>query len=103
MADVVTTIVIVAFWPDVIAKVADAIATVCDSSYFWQMLLPRWLMECLPWVLIGRCYGQGGRWNSHWVNVLILILMSCVGTHPICEQMVFAYISIHGWVIDPYE
>ena len=42
-------------------------------------------MECLPWVLIGRCYGQGGGWNSHWVNVLILILMSCVGTHPICE------------------
>ena len=40
-------------------------------------------MECLPWVWIGRCYGQGGRWNSHWVN--ILILLSCVGPHPICE------------------
>ena len=32
--DVVTTIIIVAFWADVIAKVADVIATVCDSSYF---------------------------------------------------------------------
>ena len=42
-------------------------------------------MEYPPWVWIGRCYGQGGIWNSHWVNVLTLILMSYVGPHPICE------------------
>ena len=40
----------------------------------------------------GRCYSQGGRWNSHWVNVLVLILMFCVGPHPIYE--VDAYVSI---------
>ena len=36
--------VFVAIPADVIAKVADIIATVCDS-YHWQMLLPRWLMK----------------------------------------------------------
>ena len=43
----------------------------------------------------GRCYclvdwcklstvGVGGRWNSHWVNALVLILLFCVIPHPIC-------------------
>ena len=41
-------LIIIALQADVVAKVADVIATICDS--FWQMLLPRWLMECLPWV-----------------------------------------------------
>ena len=29
--------------------------------------------------------GVGGRWSSHWVNALVLILMFCAGPHPICE------------------
>ena len=37
-------IVIVAILADVIAKMVDVIAIVCDS-YHWQMLLARWLME----------------------------------------------------------
>ena len=28
--------------------------------------------------------GVGGRWNSHWVNALVLILLFCVIPHPIC-------------------
>ena len=28
--------------------------------------------------------GVGGRWNSHWVNALVVILMFCVIPHPIC-------------------
>ena len=31
----------------------------------------------------GRCYSQDGRWISHWVNVLVLILLFYVGPHPI--------------------
>ena len=27
--------------------------------------------------------GVGGRWNNHWVNALVLILMFCVIPHPI--------------------
>ena len=27
--------------------------------------------------------GVGGRWNSHWVNALVVILMFCVIPHPI--------------------
>ena len=34
VVDVVTTVVFVAFWTDVIAKVADVIATIFDSSCF---------------------------------------------------------------------
>ena len=54
------------------------------------MLLPHNCSSCLAGVVamvfgvksthgcIGRCYSQGGRWNRHWVSVLILILMFCV-------------------------
>ena len=28
--------------------------------------------------------GVGGRWNSHWVNVLVAILVFCARSHPIC-------------------
>ena len=69
----------------VIAKVAVVIATVCDSSHFGRCHCQGGRWKYPPWVWIGRCYSQGGRWNSHWVNVLTLILMSCVGPHPICE------------------
>ena len=30
-------------------------------------------------------HGCGGRWNSHWVNALISILMFYIGPHAICE------------------
>ena len=56
MADVIATIVVMFLLADVIA---------------WR------LME-LPTV------GVDGRWNSHWVNVLVLILMFCARPHPIC-------------------
>ena len=61
------------------------------------MLLPHDCSSCLAGVIAkvvdgksthgcgGRCYSQGGKWNGHWVNVLISILMFCVGPHPICE------------------
>ena len=38
---------------------------------FWQKLLPT--------------MGVDGRWNCHWVNTLILIVMFCAGPHPIYE------------------
>ena len=28
--------------------------------------------------------GVGGRWNGHWVNAIVLILLFCVKPHPIC-------------------
>ena len=28
--------------------------------------------------------GVGGRWNSHWVNALVLVLLFYVIPHPIC-------------------
>ena len=54
------------------------------------MLLPHhcssYLAGVIAMVVDGKStHGCGGRWNSHWVNVLILILMFCVGPHPICE------------------
>ena len=61
------------------------------------MLLPYDCSSCLAGVIAkmvdgmsthgfgGRCYSQSGRWTSHWVNVLISILMFYVGPHPICE------------------
>ena len=74
------------------------------DNIVWLVLLPEWLMllphncsSCLAGIVaivvdvksthgcIGRCYSQGGIWNSPWDNVLILILMFCVGPHPICE------------------
>ena len=85
---------------DVIAIVADGIAALWD----------------------GWCYYHCGRWNSHtgWnvvkagliafvadgiaVGSLILIWIMCclIEPHPICEmQMVFTYISVQGWVVDP--
>ena len=33
----------------------------------------------------GRCYSQGGRWISLWVNISVSILLFCVGPHPIYE------------------
>ena len=53
---------------------ADVIATIC--SVFWTDVTASRLME-LPTM------GVDGRWNSHWVNVLVLILMFCAGPHPI--------------------
>ena len=82
---------------DAIAKMADVIAMrglLADVTAMWLVLLP------LLFVCLGRCYsladviawrlmelptvGMGGRWNSHWVNVLVAILVFCARPHPIC-------------------
>ena len=53
---------------------ADVIATICSVV----------LADVIAWRLMELpTMGVNGRWNSHWVNTLILILMSCVGPHPI--------------------
>ena len=54
------------------------------------MLLPHDCSSCLAGVIAKfvdgeSTHGCGGRWNSHWVNVLISILMFYVGPHPICQ------------------
>ena len=61
------------------------------------MLLPHDCSSCLAGVIAkvvdgesthgcgGIRYSQCGRWNSHWVNVLVSILMFYVRPHPICE------------------
>ena len=53
-------------------QVADGITTLY-SIRRWQMLLPsgRWNNH-LGWVMVlGRCYNQGGRWNSHRVYFVL--------------------------------
>ena len=59
---VVTTIVIVAFWADVIAKVADVIATISDSSYLADVVVK--VADVIATVCdssyFGRCRCQGG-------------------------------------------
>ena len=96
-----TTVVVVAFLlADVIGKMVDGIAIIC----VWQMLLPGGCCCChlhfivhvgrcyclvadgMPTIGVdGRCYSQGGRWNSHWVKVLVLMLLFCVEPHPLYE------------------
>ena len=89
-----TTVVAVAsLLADVIAKMTDGIAIVC----IWQMLLQQCITvhagrcyclmaDGMPTMGVdGWCYCQCGRWNGHWVNVLILILLFCAGPHPIYE------------------
>ena len=68
-------------------QVAGGIATIYTVRR-WQMLLPsgRWNYH-LGWVmLLGRCYNQDGRWNSHWVSYLMLFLvLKCYAEpHPRC-------------------
>ena len=107
----------------VIAKWQDGIATFCcfedgrcychvarwNSHFYsierWQMLLPggRWNSH-LGWVMVlGGCYNQVGRWNSHRVYFLMLFLVLSVIQNLIPDvwQMVFAYVSIQGWIVDP--
>ena len=55
------------------------------AVHVWLVLLPRWLMEGPPMGGGGIHYSQSDKWNGHWVNVLISILMFYVGPHPICE------------------
>ena len=87
------------FLADVIARRTDGVA-----MYDWQMLLPCGWCYChccifcfvgrccclvadrMPTMSVdGRCCSHGGRWISHWVNVLILNLRFCVRPHAICE------------------
>ena len=64
VAGIVATANVSSCLADVIVKMVDGIPTM---GVVWQMLQPKWQMD------------------SHWVNVLISILMSCVGPHPIYE------------------
>ena len=72
------------------------------------MLLPQFCSSCLAGVIAkvvdgrsthgcgGRCYSQSGRWNGHWVNILISILMFSVGPHPVYEaDGIWLYSSHH--------
>ena len=68
-------------------QVAGGIATMYIVRR-WQVLLlsSRWNNH-LGWVmLLGRCFNQDGRWNSHWVCYLMLFLvLRCYAEcHPKC-------------------
>ena len=53
---------------------ADVVATICSVV----------LADVIAWRLMELpSMGVDGRWNSHWVNALVLILMFHVGPHPI--------------------
>ena len=47
--------------------------------------------------------GVGGRWNSHWVNVLVAILAFCARLHPICVADGICLCFYLVWVINPYK
>ena len=74
MADVIATVLFVL--GRCYSLVADVIATIVVMFLLADVIAWR-LME-LPTV------GVDGRWNSHWVSVLVLILMFCARPHPIC-------------------
>ena len=53
---------------------ADVISTICSVV----------LADVIAWRLMELpTMGVNGRWNSHWVNTLILIVMFCLGHHSI--------------------
>ena len=53
---------------------ADVIATICSDV----------LADVIAWRLMELpTVGMDSRWNSHWVNALVLVLMFCAGPHPI--------------------
>ena len=85
---------------DVVARFGWCYCHTCCCV--WQMLLPIWLM-LLPFVTCfvrqmlfarvadgianpGGCGSDvmtmGGRWNSHWVHISILVLDYCTEPHP---------------------
>ena len=54
---------------------ADVVATICSV-----------VLEDVDWRLMELpTMGVDGRWNGHWVNTLVLIVMFCAGPHPTCE------------------
>ena len=65
---------------DVIARMADGYAIYMIGRCYCLVA------DGMPTMCVdGRCYSQGARWISHWVNVLILNLKFCVRPRPICE------------------
>ena len=44
-----------------------------------------WLMECPPWVWMADVIAKVADEIATWVSVLVLILLFCVGPHPIYE------------------
>ena len=86
-----TTVIVFISLADVMAKMADVIA-------MWLMFLPLFcsfvlfgrcyclVVDGMPTMGVdGRCYSQCGRWIGHWVSVSAVVLMFCVGLHPIYE------------------
>ena len=68
--------VVLAYFGICYCLVADVISTICSVV----------LADVVAWRLMELpTMGVDGRWNSHWVNTLVLILMFCAGPHPICE------------------
>ena len=73
----------------------------------WQMLFAK--------VAVGIPYQGGcglwsnvitisGIWNGHKVTCFTsaLVLDCCTEPHPYVGQMVFTYVLVQGWIIDPY-
>ena len=75
MTDVIATILFLACFGRCYCLVDDVIATICSVV----------LADVIAWRLMELLtMGVDGRWNSHWVNSLVLMLMFCRGPHPIC-------------------
>ena len=92
---------------------ADVIAKMDDVVVMFLIAMRLMLLPLIVFCLFDKCYylvagvvatvllfladvfawrlmelptmGVDGRWISHWVNTLVLILMFCAGPHPICE------------------
>ena len=90
---------------DVIAIVfvADRKTTciVCYSIRRWQMLLPggRWNSHCR----VVDVFNHNGRWYSHGSMTLFNFQFWDVKQNliPYVWQMVFASVSLLGWIVDP--
>ena len=97
MADVIANMSVA----DVITTGADVIASHVYLFCYWLMLLPmcgRWYshFRAMWWLMLlpsGRCYCQGSLlfYFKFWDVKQNLI--------PYVWQMVFAYISIQGWIV----
>ena len=69
MADVIVTSWLMLFGR-CYSQEASVVATVNVSSCLADVIAK--MVDGIPSMgVVGRCYSQGGRWNSHWVNVLI--------------------------------
>ena len=90
---------------DVVTNIVADVITTCFSIMCWLMLLPsgRWNSHCrvvnVEWLMLlplGRCYNPGSM-------ILLQFKFWDVKQNliPYMWQMVFANISIQGWIVDP--